>query len=323
MLKKYYSLCVARLFISGLFLLLISSCQKERISSAGQPKDELRSATITANASSHKLTATKTGPLNVCYIEVNNYSIADVGKYSLSGGANVFDIGIIFAANINYDTVAKSAVLYFNPQVTSSLANTTAIKALQAKGIKVLLSILGNHEGAGISNFPSQAAAQAFAKLLSNAVTTYGLDGIDFDDEYADYGTNGTGQPNASSFVYLTTALRTLMPSKIISFYFIGPASTSLSYKKVTVGSKINYSWNPYYGTYAAPVVPGLTKTDLAPAAIDISSTTAASAAALAKKTVKNTYGVFLCYNLSDSDSHVYLTSVTDALYGQATVYNP
>src|SRR4051812_49199763 len=140
------------------------------------------------------------GPKGVCYVEVNNNDIRNVGKYKLSTGQQLFDIAIIFAANINHNTSTKKAVLYFNPQVTNVLSNrNTYVKPLQDKGIKVLLSILGNHQGAGITNFPSQAAATEFAQQLSNAVTTYGLDGIDFDDEYADYGTNGTGQPNSSS----------------------------------------------------------------------------------------------------------------------------
>ena len=47
----------------------------------------------------------------------------------------------------------------------------------------VLLSVLGNHQGAGFANFTSFAQADAFAAQLADAVTTYGLDGIDFDDE--------------------------------------------------------------------------------------------------------------------------------------------
>ena len=53
---------------------------------------------------------------------------------------------------------------------------------------KVLLSILGNHQGAGFANFTDYASADAFAADLEQVVKTYGLDGIDFDDEYAEYG---------------------------------------------------------------------------------------------------------------------------------------
>lgn len=265
--------------------------------------------------------ATKSGPITTAYVEVNNYPMTSVGKYTLaSNGANVFDIGIIFAANINYD--GSNAQLYFNPQVQSVLNNAaTQIAPLQAKGIKVLLSILGNHQGAGIANFPSQQAAAAFATQLTNAVNTYGLDGIDFDDEYADYGTNGTAQPNASSFPYLVQALRNDLPNEIISLYFIGPATDSLSYNGIVVGDLINYSWNPYYGSWGVPDVPGLSAAHLAPAAIDIQGTDSSTAASLAQQTVSSGYGVYNTYNLPDTDVSQYVSSFTQALYGSAAVY--
>jgi hypothetical protein len=274
-----------------------------------------------AAAGAAAASATKSGPIATAYVEVNSNSITSVGNYTLaSNGANVFDIAIIFAANINYN--GTNATLYFNPQVQAVLDNAaTEIAPLQAKGIKVLLSVLGNHQGAGFANFPDQASAAAFATLLSNAVTTYGLDGIDFDDEYADYGTNGTGQPNAWSFPYLVQALRNDLPNKIISLYYIGPASTSLSYNGINVGSLINYSWNPYYGTWGVPGVPGLTKAQLAPAAIDVQNTDSGTATSLAQETVSNGYGVFNTYNLPDTDVSAYLSSVTQALYGSNTLY--
>lgn len=265
----------------------------------------------------------KTGPISVAYIEVNSNSMVNVGKYTLAnGGGNVFDIGVIFAANINYNTSTKAAYLYFNPQVQSVLNNvSTQIRPLQAKGIKVELSILGNHEGAGFANFPSRSAASAFAKQLSGAVTKYGLDGIDFDDEYADYGTNGTGQPNASSFVYLVSALRQDMPSKLITLYDIGPAASSLSYGGTDVTHDVNYAWNPWYGSWMVPSI-SLPKSDLSPAAIEIGATPTSTAASLAQQTVTNGYGVYLTYNLDGSDQHSYLSSFTQKLYGSAAVYH-
>jgi hypothetical protein len=248
----------------------------------------------------------------------------NVGKYTLAtGGSNVFDIAVIFAANINYNTATKSAYLYFNPQVQSVLSNvSTQIRPLQAKGIKVELSILGNHQGAGFANFPSRSAASAFAKQLSGAVTKYGLDGIDFDDEYADYGNNGTGQPNASSFVYLVSALHKDMPSKLVTLYDIGPASSSLSYGGVDVTQDFNYAWNPWYGSWIVPSV-SLPKSRLSPAAIQIGATPASTAASLAQQTVSEGYGAYLTYNLDGSDQHAYISSFTEKLYGSAAVYKP
>lgn len=305
----------------AMFLTLsIFSCKKKDIA-----QDEALIDPVKKESTASTEAIGVNGPKGVCYVEVNNADIRNVGKYKLSTGQQLFDIAIIFAANINYNTSTQKAELFFNNNVSNILNNkTTYIKPLQDKGIKVLLSILGNHQGAGFCNFPSQAAAQAFAQQLANAVNTYGLDGIDFDDEYAEYGNNGTGQPNASSFVYLVTALRELLPNKIISFYYYGPAASRLSYNGVTVGSKINYSWNAIYGSYSVPNVPGLAKANLGPAAIDIQATSSSTAASLATQTVNNGYGIYLYYNLPNSDVHTYLSGISSNLYGgKTTVYVP
>jgi hypothetical protein len=278
--------------------------------------------TGTSAASTSAAPLAKTGPISVAYVEVNNNSMLNVGKYALANGSgNGFDIGVIFAANINYDVATKSAYLYFNPNVRRVLDNVaTQVRPLQAKGIKVTLSILGNHEGAGFANFPTKQAAEAFAKQLSDTVTKYGLDGIDFDDEYSEYGKNGTGQPNASSFVHLVTALRATMPTKLITLYNIGPAASRLSYGGVDITSKFNYAWNPYYGTWSVPGM-ALPKSRLSPAAVQISATSSGTAASLARRTVSEGYGVYLTYNLGAADAHTYLSAFTRELYGTDARY--
>ncbi|MFD9698269.1 endo-beta-N-acetylglucosaminidase H [Lentzea sp. NPDC059081] len=279
-------------------------------------------ALITSGTTTPAGALAKTGPVSVAYVEVNNNSMLNVGKYALTNGSgNAFDIGVIFAANINYDVATKSAYLYFNPNVQRVLDNVaTQVRPLQAKGIKVTLSILGNHEGAGFANFPTKQSAEAFAKQLSDTVTRYGLDGIDFDDEYSEYGKNGTGQPNASSFVYLVTALRAAMPNKLITLYNIGPSATRLSYGGVDITSKFDYAWNPYYGTWSPPSM-ALPKSRLSPAAVHINSTSTSTAASFARRTVSEGYGVYLTYNLGATDSHTYISSFTRELYGSDTRY--
>ncbi|MEU1483333.1 endo-beta-N-acetylglucosaminidase H [Streptomyces sp. NPDC005752] len=266
----------------------------------------------------------KQGPTSVAYVEVNNNSMLNVGKYTLAGGGgNVFDVAVIFAANINYDTGAKAAYLSFNENVQHVLDNAaTQIRPLQQKGIKVVLSVLGNHQGAGFANFPDQQAASAFAQQLSDTVATYGLDGIDFDDEYADYGNNGTGQPNDSSFVNLVTALRADMPDKIISLYNIGPAASRLSHGGVDVSSAFDYAWNPYYGTWQVPGM-ALPKSKLSPAAVEIGRTSQSTVTDLARRTVGEGYGVYLTYNLDGADRSADVSAFTRQLYGSDAVYTP
>ncbi len=265
-------------------------------------------------------------PLGVCYSLTNSSNPLDLGMYKMQNGNLVFDIGILFAANINYDTEKQEAYLYFNDTVSNILNNVeTYVRPLQAQGIKVLMTILGNHQGAGISNFPNQAAATAFAQQLTDAVNTYGLDGIDFDDEWAEYGVNNIGMPNEFSFPYLISALREQLPDKLITMYFYGPAASYLSYGTINVGSLLNYSWNAIYGSFNAPVIPGMTNSQLSAAAVGIADeegyTPPAEAAQLAQQTIDEGYGLFMYYNLPDGDQSNYLTQVTEKLYGQSTTY--
>ncbi|OEI69130.1 endo-beta-N-acetylglucosaminidase H [Curtobacterium sp. ER1/6] len=265
---------------------------------------------------------TKDGPTSIAYVEVNNDQLANVGRYQLANGANAFDVAIIFAANINRDADGD-AVLYANENVQRTLDDAaTQIRPLQAKGIKVSLSVLGNHQGTGIANFPTQQAAADFAAQVSATVAKYGLDGVDLDDEYSDYGTNGTPQPNQQSIGWLVSALRADMPGKLISFYDIGPASDALSSSSSTIGSQLDYAWNPYYGTYSAPSIPGLGKDRLSAAAVDVQNTPESTAVSLAERSQADGYGVFMTYNLPDGDVSPYVSSLTQVLYGQAATYH-
>lgn len=268
----------------------------------------------------HHAAPTKSGPTSIAYVEVNNDELANVGRYTLENGANAFDVAIIFAANINYED--GKAVLYNNENVQRTLDQAaTQIRPLQAKGIKVTLSVLGNHQGAGLANFPTKAAARDFAAQVSATVRKYGLDGVDLDDEYSDYGVNGTPQPNQQSIGWLISALRADMPGKIISFYDIGPSSDALKTANPSIGGKLDYAWNPYYGTYTAPTIPGLPKSKVSAAAVDIQNTPQATAVSLAQRTKADGYGVFMTYNLPGGDESAYVSSFTKALYGQAASY--
>jgi len=270
--------------------------------------------------------AQQLNPVGICYVEVNNSNMLNAGSYTLqNSGKQLFDVAIIFAANINYDTSKNRAYISGNNNVTKVLNDVnTYVRPLQQKGIKVLLDILGNHQGAGISNFPNREAARDFARQIAHTVYTYGLDGVDLDDEYAGYGNNGTGQPNNSSFVMLLQELKAAMPDKLITFYYIGPATTRQSYNGDAAGNYIDYSWNAYYGTYNAPVVPPLNNTKISAAATWIrntnpDSTPASTLATLATNTKNDGYGVFMWYDLGATDVASYLSTGSNILYNENT----
>ncbi|UZT96572.1 glycosyl hydrolase family 18 protein [Chryseobacterium fluminis] len=268
------------------------------------------------------LNAQQLNPTGICYVEVNNNNLLNAGSYKLqTSGKYLFNVVNIFAANINYDSSRSRPYLYCNNNVTKVLTNAdTYIKPLQAKGMKVVLTILGNHQGAGLCNFPTREAARDFAQQLAHTVNTYGLDGIDFDDEYSDYGQNGTGQPNASSFVMLVQELKALLPDKLITFYYFGPAASRLSWNGLRVGDYINYSWNAMYGTFSAPNVPPLTNAQISPAAVWMGNTSSSTTTSLATQTKNGGYGVFMWYDLHGTNETSQLSAGTQTLYGEQTV---
>lgn len=148
---------------------------------------------------------------NTAYVEVNSNDVGNVGCFKKSNGDPLFQVATIFAANIGY--VNGKAALTLNTQTSNLLNNNIqTVRNLQKRGIKVVLSILNDHQNAGWSCFADATTAGAFAKEVAAKVSQYGLDGIAIDDEY-----DGCAQHYNDSLVKVTSALRTELKDKIIS----------------------------------------------------------------------------------------------------------
>lgn len=254
---------------------------------------------------------------SVAYIEVNDNSLENVGRYVLDDGSPAVDIAIIFAANINHD--GEHAYLHCNENVQHVLDDAeTIIRPLQRQGIKVLLSLLGNHQGAGFANFPDRRAADRFAQQAATVVRRYGLDGVDLDDEWVQYGENGTGMPNEHSFVHFVEALRRKMRDKLLTFYVIGPSAERQEHRGTRVGDLVDHAWNPYYGSFRYYDVPGLPRSRYGAAAVDLGSaaTTPELVHGLAERTVAEGCGAFVTYQLQGGDQTELVSAFTQPLYG-------
>jgi hypothetical protein len=159
----------------------------------------------------------------VAYVDGTPEDVINCCNYKKADGSSAITVVCIFAANLNVTlpdgNIALSRISVpegypianANPKI-ASIVRSSAIEQLKACGIKVLLTILGNHDAAGWSNFKNEKIAQNFAQQLADIVTNYDLDGIDIDDEYSK---PDLGIPN--SLVMVTTLMRGLMPDKIIS----------------------------------------------------------------------------------------------------------
>jgi hypothetical protein len=131
------------------------------------------------------------------YIEVNDNNILNVGDYILEDGTFLFDYVVIFAANLrkrdcnkcpqhNIHGCTESGVhVHFNENVRHILENrSTFIQPLQEKGIRVILGLLGDWDGIGFGSM-NKTEIDTLVKHITQIMELYDLDGVDFDDEWA------------------------------------------------------------------------------------------------------------------------------------------
>lgn len=203
-------------------------------------------------------------PKVMAYIEVNDTNPLNTMLYRMNGEPFI-DIVTIFAANIRANGTEPQ--LWLNDNVSKILvpdAGSTStghykyVQPLRQDGAKVLLSILGDHQGVGVGNL-TEANQQKFAEILAWAVEEYDLDGIDFDDEWAKYGENSNFPSSVSgSFSGLILKLRAELDKrfpnehKLITVFYIGYAS-SLTSEAVAA---CDYGWYAYFNPNAF-VTPG------------------------------------------------------------------
>lgn len=202
---------------------------------------------------------------NLCYVEVNRESMRNVGEYFMASDKKpFFDIASVFAANIRLNEEGQPYVSC-NEQTRFVLDNIEkTIRPLQAKGIKVHLSILGDHTAAGMRSL-SKEAALVFAKDLKAYMDIYGFDGVDFDDEYSTYVTDQSVEPyipslavapsieecTAQRYADLVYECRRLMPDKTIGIYwYTGSDYPEGSVEGKSVEELVDYSIYGLYGKW-------------------------------------------------------------------------
>ncbi|KAI6661813.1 hypothetical protein LOD99_9820 [Oopsacas minuta] len=175
----------------------------------------------------------------------------NIASYTLADGSPAVDVVCIFGGNyctnelpsLRANNNNPPTLNQFNPNIQEVL-DSGVVKALQDKGITVLLTILNGHSAVGWSQFTSEIVATAFVNYLkTDIVDKYGLDGIDIDDEYS------IGIPNQTSLVMVTSIMQQLMPDKIISkALFNDIHNFDTIYKGKKLSDTLDYGWEMTYG---------------------------------------------------------------------------
>lgn len=122
----------------------------------------------------------------VLFFEVNDTNPLNALQFQMEDGRYLWNYVVLFAANINYDSEKGEVYIYCNDQVQYILDhNEEIIQPLRKRGIKVLISILGNHDESGLAQL-SEIGAKQFARKVKDLCEAYNLDGVNYDDEYSD-----------------------------------------------------------------------------------------------------------------------------------------
>lgn len=264
-----------------------------------------------------------------CFVEVNNESILNCGEYTMKGSNKpFFDVVSIFAANINVDSETGRAHIFCNDQVSFLLKNADQIiRPLQAKGIKVNMTILGNHDESGMSSL-SKEAAEDFAKELKAYADIYGLDGFDFDDEYSKYPENpspGFEERSSANYCRLMYECRKIMPDKLLGIYeYLLYDAPNGSVEGKSAGELVDYMCYGTYQRYAKgreENFAGLPKSKYGPYSLKINNEYNGGWSGFNQETIQDLkdagYGLQVFYNPEPgiySYDH-YFTAVSKVLY--------
>ena len=140
---------------------------------------------------------------NFLYFEVNDTNPLNALEYVLADGQLFFDAVVLFSGNIRWDKQSGKPYMHYNDNVTALLKDKELyIQPLRDRGIKVLMGVLGDHDGSGPANL-TEKGAEVFAEHLAEMCVEYGLDGICMDDEYSEY----YKAPNNDYFTGSSTSL--------------------------------------------------------------------------------------------------------------------
>ena len=188
-------------------MLLTISCNKENL----KPSESYLSQSSLMTKSYEQKS-----PKMIVYVETNDVNPLNALDYKMSNQTFI-DVVNLFAANIH--KVNNEPVLTLNDKLSPILENdgvATYVEPLQNSGIKVLLTILGDHQKLGVANMNAIQQKQ-FVNELLYAYYKYGLDGLDFDDEYADYPLFSNVSTSYSNII---TLLRDKLPQESLISVF-------------------------------------------------------------------------------------------------------
>lgn len=202
-------------------------------------------------------------------IEVNDCNPLNNLSYTLaSTGQPLFDMVILFSSNIVYSEELGKPLIEHNTQMTNVLSNREKyIKPLQDRGIKVMLSLLGHRQRAGVANMAS-ATIKMYTQEIKNTLDVYELDGVMFDDEYSEYYPIYPGfvSPSSTAAANLIYGTKQAIGDKLVFTYLWNELRSLPAVDGVEPGQYVDYALSNYFEEPAtSEEYPGITNRQKAP----------------------------------------------------------
>lgn len=263
----------------------------------------------------------------VLYFEVNDTNPLNALEFLTESGKYFFDHVVLFAANINWDAEKKRVYLANNENVQFLLDNNDKyLQPLRKAGMKVIISILGNHDEAGVAQL-SDMGAKEFARELAAYCRAYNLDGVAFDDEYSNYpdlSNPWLAKPSSYAGSRLMYECKAVMPEKIVSLYNLGNMySSSLQViDGIEPGQYCDYAVADYGG--AAGPGTGMTLKQCAGMSIELNRGSGDSSESTARSRKETGYGYYMFFALDPTKYNwqVYrCQTVCKGLYDEELIY--
>lgn len=263
----------------------------------------------------------------VLYFEVNDTNPLNALEFKTASGKYFFDHVVLFAANINYDSEKKKVYVYNNENVQFLLDhNEEYLQPLRKAGMKVIISILGNHDASGVAQL-SDLGAKAFAKEIAAYCKAYNLDGVAFDDEYSNSPDLSSPWFSAHSYYAASRLLyecKCAMPDKIVSIYELGRMYSNYleTIDGVEPGSYLDYAVHDYGG--ASRPGAGMTLKQCGGMSIELRRGNGNSSESKARSIREAGYGYYMFFAL---DPSLYTSQVSrcqtacKGLYEEELVY--
>lgn len=239
MKNLFYNTLTAIAVAAGL---LVISCQKDVDSAASaQPDSRAAVREVTSTLDTVRLS-------RLCSVDLSLASPLDAGEYRLNDNVPFFNL--VSVEKIQLLDSPSGARFTLTDRLDYVLENRDRLIApLQAKGIEVLVTVMGaNTSGWGFANL-SPSVITDMAQTLANMVVENNLDGVTLADKWTDYGANGKPQPNTVSYGRFIRALREALPAgKKIVIEDVGHVSDFTS----DVVDCLDFVWNSHINSYSA-----------------------------------------------------------------------